>query len=125
MVCDVSATTSGQHYISKFGVKVTEEEDVEDVDWGSVAGESEEQEKEDEVLEAEMNAAAAAAEAAAQAADTEEAREERAKQMQEAEKNKEYKEMWNDFIATMRDSLEELNNMSHVCKLEPRSLLLD
>ena len=77
-----------------------------------------------EVLEAEMTTAAAAAEAAAQAAETEEARQERARQMQEAENNQERKEMWNDFIETMRDSLEELKNMPHACKLEPRSYLL-
>jgi len=85
------------------------------------AAQEEQEARDREVLEAEMNTAAAAAEAAAHAAETEEARQERARQMQEAENNQERKEMWNDFIETMRDSLEELKNMPHARKLEPRS----
>jgi hypothetical protein len=68
-----------------------------------------------------MNAAEAAAEAAAQAAETEEAKQERARQMQEAEKNKEYAAMWNDFIGTVRESLEELRKMPHAYRLEHQS----
>ena len=74
-----------------------------------------------------MKAAAAAAEAAAQAADAEEAKQERVEQMQQAEKNLKYKVMWNDFVETMRDSLEELKDNPHwrnAVRLEPRSYLL-
>ena len=41
--------------------------------------------------------------------------------MQQAEKQKEYKEMWNDFVATVRDSLDELKHMPHVLRVESRS----